>query len=178
MRSQIFGAILFVGSLQGVIAANPQKAAGDVVEKIDALTTELFLHDANTAYEKGDFAAAREKFQWLAERGSPEAQLGLGALYEEGKGPLRNYEEATNWYSRAAKQGLARAQVRLARMYYFGRHVRQDNFLAYIWLTLAAEQGDETGRRNRDKVAKLMSLEQVAEAQELASEWVVQYNNQ
>jgi TPR repeat protein len=178
MRSQIFGVILFLGSLQGVIAANPQKAAGEVVEKIDTLTTELFLHDANIAYEKGDFEAAREKFQWLAERGSPDAQLGLGTLYEEGKGSPRNYEEAINWYAKAAKQGLARAQVRLARMYYFGRHVRQDNFLAYIWLTLAADQGDETGRRNRDKVAKLMSPEQIAEAKELAGRWVAQYNNQ
>ena len=178
MSSHILGVILFLGSLQGVVAANPQKAAGEVVEKIDILTTELFLHDANIAYEKGDFEEAREKFQWLAERGSPDAQLGLGTLYEEGKGSPRNYEEATHWYSRAAKQGLARAQVRLARMYYFGRYVRQDNFLAYIWLTLAAQQGDETGRHNRDKVAELMSPEQVAEAQELASEWMEQYNNQ
>ncbi len=178
MRSQILGVILYLGSLQGVLAANPEKVAGAVVEKIDALTMELFLHDANTDYIKGDFEGARKKFQWLAERGNPEAQLGLGTLYEEGKWTPRNYEEAVKWYSSAAKQGLARAQVRLARMYYFGRYVRQDNFLAYIWLTLAAEQGDETGRRNRDKVANLMSPVQVAEAWELASEWMGQYNNQ
>lgn len=178
MRFLIIFVILFLGSLQGVIAVNPKKAAGEVVEKIDALATELFLHDANTAYVKGDFEGARRKFQWLAERGSPEAQLGLGTLYEEGIGTPRNYEEAVNWYSRAAKQGFAQAQVRLARMYYFGRHVRQDNFLAYIWLTLAAAQGDETGRRNRGKVAKLMTPEQVEGAQELANEWMELYNNQ
>jgi len=178
MRSQIFGIFLFLGSLQGVIAADPEKAVGEVVEKIGELTTVLFLSEANTAYAKGDFEGARKKFQWLAERGNPEAQLGLGSLYEEGIGMPRNYEQAINWYSKAAKQGFAQAQVRLARMYYFGRHVRQDNFLAYIWLTLAAEQGDETGRRNRDKVAKLMRSEQVAEAQKLASEWMVQYNKQ
>jgi len=178
MKSQIFCVILALSSTQEVIAASPEKAAGEIVGKIDALTMALFLHEANAAYAKGDFGEARRKFQWLAERGNPEAQLGLGTIYEEGKEVPRKYEEAMVWYSMAARQGSAQAQVRLARMYFFGRHVPQDNFLAYVWLYLAAAQGNETGRRNRDKVAELMSHEQLEEARKLALEWMGKYNKQ
>ena len=175
MKSLMF-AILATCAAPTAVALGPNEAAGEIAEKIDDLSVQLFLRDADTAYADGKFTEARNKFNWLAERGSPEARLALGVMYEEGKGVEQDYEKAFDWYQQAARQGFAPAQLRLARTYYFGRHVRQDNFLAYVWASLAASQGDEIGRRNRDKIGKLMSGPQVSSAQQLAGEWAEKYN--
>lgn len=40
-----------------------------------------------------------------------------------------------------------------------------------MWFNLAAAQGDDLAVRNRDDLARLMTPEQVAEAQRRAREW-------
>ena len=46
-----------------------------------------------------------------ANQGDLEAQLILGACYEEGKGVERNLEKSAQLFSQAAEQGDARAQM-------------------------------------------------------------------
>ena len=53
-------------------------------------------------------------------------------------------------------------------MYANGQGVPQDYVLAHMWFNLAAAQGNEDGKKNRDIVAKRMTSEQIAEAQKLA----------
>jgi hypothetical protein len=74
-------------------------------------------------------------------------------------------------YRKAAEQGDADAQSNLGLMYGFGRAGPQDSVLAYMWANLAAAQGSDRGKENRDIVAKRMTSEQIAEAQRLAREW-------
>lgn len=147
-----------------------------VADKINELVTELFMHDANTAYEQGDYKSAHDKFLWLAKKENPGAQYGLGTIYENGRGVPQNYQEALKWYRLAARQGYAMAQLRLARMYFYGKGVSQDHIMAYVWSSLAAAQGDEIGRKSRDRIAELMAPEQIAVAQELVQEWALKYN--
>ena len=52
-----------------------------------------------------------------------------------------------------------------------GQGVTQDYVQAHMWFNLAAAQGDEIPRKNRDAVAERMTSEQIAEAQRLAREW-------
>jgi len=170
-------AALTLGAAVPVSAAGVDGAARDVVEKIDELSVQLFLRDAEIAYAEGSYSEARARFGWLAERGSPEARLALGIMYEEGQGVLHDYEKAFQWYRQAAEDGLAAAQVRLARMYYLGRHVRPDNFLAYVWASVAASQGDEIALRNRNEIARLMNVHQIESARTLAAQWIEKYNN-
>ncbi len=79
---------------------------------------------------------------------------------------------ALKWYRMAAEQGHAGAQNNLGVMYDKGDGVTQDYVQAHIWYNLAAAQGNELGRENRDIVAKRMTPAQVAEAQRLAREWL------
>jgi hypothetical protein len=44
---------------------------------------------------------------------------------------------------------------------------------AHKWVNLAAAEGDREAAKSRDVFAKLMTAEQVAEAQRLAREWTV-----
>lgn len=148
---------------------------GEIVEKIDELVNELFLHDAKQEFRSGRYESARKKYLLLAQRGSSSAQSWLGEMYEKGLGVERDYEQAFTWYQKAARQGHDGAQLRLARMYYYGLDVPQDYVLAYAWLHTAAAQGNEMGRQYRDGVAELMSPEQLREAQALAQTWVTRY---
>lgn len=54
-----------------------------------------------------------------------------------------NAKEAVFWLLKAAIQGYAPAQYNLARLYYEGTGVPRDPGQTYIYLSMAAEQGDE-----------------------------------
>ena len=49
----------------------------------------------------------------------------------------------------------------------------KDVAAAYAWWSLAAEQGLEDGKKNRDIAAGRMTAAQLAEGRRLASEWRV-----
>lgn len=70
-----------------------------------------------------------------------------------------------------ANQGNASAQFNLGAMYANGQGVPQDDVQAHMWFNLAAAQGDEDGKKGRDRAAGKMTLQQIAEAQELARSW-------
>ena len=60
-------------------------------------------------------------------------------------------------------------------MYLNGKGVPQDYAEAHMWSNLAALKGNELGRKNRDIIAKKMTLAQMAEAQRLAREWLEEH---
>ncbi len=57
-------------------------------------------------------------------------------------------------------------------MYGDGHGVTQDYVQAHMWFNLAAAQGDESGRENRDKVVELMTPADISKAQAMAREWL------
>jgi TPR repeat protein len=80
--------------------------------------------------------------------------------------------EMVGVYRRAAEGGLAAAQSRLGALYEYGEGVPQDYVLAYMWSNLGAAQGNESAQSNKDAVGRLMTREQIAEAQRLSREWL------
>jgi TPR repeat protein len=73
--------------------------------------------------------------------GNAEAQLRLGRLYAHGEEVGQSYNEAAQWYRRAAEQGYAPAQTALGQLYEAGRGVPHDVADAAIWYRRAADQG-------------------------------------
>ena len=71
----------------------------------------------------------------------------------------------------AAERGDASVQFNLALMYEYGKGVPQDYVRVLTPFNLADAKGDEDARQVRDRLAKKMSAEQVAEAQRRAREW-------
>ena len=125
------------------------------------------LEEAAAAYSRGDFATAR----MAADQGVAKAQNNLGNMYYHGLGVAQDYAKAAKWYRKAADQGHANAQFNLGGMYVNGQGVRLDYIQAHMWWNLAVSQGDEDATSSRDKVAGMMTLMQIAEAQKLAREW-------
>ncbi len=84
-----------------------------------------------------------------AEQGNAQAQAELGLRYCRGdKGFYLNYETATYWLRKAAKQGVAEAQMYLGYCYFNGKGVKQDTTQAVYWIRKAAEQGDADAQYN------------------------------
>lgn len=100
------------------------------------------------AYQQGDFAAALEEWEPLAESGDARAQFNLGIMYEQGKGVAQNIERAVDLWQQSAEQSYARAQHNLATNYLAGDGVEQDVDQALKWFTAAADQGFARSRRN------------------------------
>ena len=82
---------------------------------------------------------------------------------------------------KTAEYGLAVSQYMLGSIYggiypdysyNYGEGVRQDFVKAYMWLSLAAAQGNEFGRQNRDAAAELMTPVEVLKAEALARAWL------
>jgi uncharacterized protein len=56
-------------------------------------------------------------------------------------------------------------------MYVLGQAVPLDYVQAHMWWSLAASQGNRDAVDNRDRVASMMTPEQIDESQRLAEEW-------
>lgn len=97
------------------------------------------------------------------------ARLGF-ADYAEGLAALQRGDStrALDEFRRAAEAGDARAQFRLGQSYERGDDVLQDFVIAHMWYNLAAAQGHEDATAARDGLAKRMTPEQMARAQEMA----------
>lgn len=78
----------------------------------------------------------------LAEKGDGEAQVALGALYENGEGGVKqDYAEAAKWYRMAAEQGLFVADFELGELYIHGQGVPRDDAEGAKRIRIGAEAG-------------------------------------
>ncbi len=114
----------------------------------------------------------REAAKWYrraAEQGQRDAQFRLAVMYDKGVGVPLNYAEAARWYHAAAIRGHAEAQYRLGLLFLSGIGVPKNLVLAHLWFDLAAAQGHREAARSGSAVATIMTAEQIAEAQRLAS---------
>jgi TPR repeat protein len=129
-----------------------------------------------SAFDRGDYAAAREQWAPLADQGDPKAQFRLGCLYAFGQGVSKDYAFAFRLYRLAAQQGDADAQNNLGGMYAEGMGVSPDPVQAYMWFDLAAEHGHEMARKNQAFIARSMNPEQIAAARGLADRWRAEHH--
>ena len=133
------------------------------------------INTGHMAYSQGDYDTALQEWRSLAERGNAGAQLNLGFMYDHGYGVPKSYEEAIRWYRKAAEQGNDRAQYNLGLMYDSGYGVPQDYVQAHMWYNIAGVTHASVAVSYRDIVAREMTLNQIAEAQKLAREWIEQH---
>lgn len=103
----------------------------------------------------------REALRWLkraAIQGDVTAQLQLADLYLDSTEP----EQALGrrWLERAAEQGSAIAQYHLGTSYLEGRGGPADPLEAYIWLSLAALNGESRAQPGVTQLAPQLSASQ------------------
>jgi TPR repeat protein len=98
--------------------------------------------EADSAYDRGDYATALAEWQSVAGSGDATASYGIGQIYRLGKGvPYRDFEKAVYWYQRAAGRGHIPAQYEVARIQFEGLVVPRDIDEMMYWLWRAALSG-------------------------------------
>ncbi len=105
--------------------------------------SQKHLREARKAADKKDYRRAARLLAKVAEKGSPEAQYWLGALYTMGRGVRQDYAKAARLFQAAAHSGFAQAQHNLAVLLDNGRGVARDPVAARRWYQRAAAQGFE-----------------------------------
>ena len=99
-------------------------------------------------------------------------QYALGLMYEGGIGVSEDDAEAVKCYRKAAEQGYVEAQLNLGFIYAEGYGLPEDAVVAFMWHNLAAAQNNKQAIENKDIPIKLMTKEQIAEAQKMSREWI------
>jgi len=104
-----------------------QGSARNPDEALTWYTKAAAVGDIEAQYYLGQWYRSRaprpqpaEALYWLrvaADRGQPLAQAALGDMYRLGEGTAKDVEQAAEWYTRAADQGVAQAHCGLARLY-------------------------------------------------------------
>jgi len=129
------------------------------------------LEDADKAYASKNYAEAINIYKALALNGDARGQYFYGEMHEYGKGTIQDYAEAAKWYRLAAEQtgyGGLLARFRMGEIYVDGHGVTKDLVKAHMWFNLSAQGPGVT--MIRDRLAELMTQQQIAQAQKLARE--------
>jgi Sel1 repeat len=133
-RSPVISVLIW-GSLSLTLEALPA-AARDLL----AVGSEL-LH-------QGHAQQAFKLFSQAAAAGDASGAYGLGVLYLEGKGVIRDPRRSAQWFRRAADQGQPAAQFNLGNAYLRGEGVGQDMAQVGRWWRKAAQQGFAPAQHN------------------------------
>jgi len=104
--------------------------------------------DAIEVFAQGDYPAALQQLNTLAEKGDVRALCWLGFMYQKGEGIKKNFAEAAKWYRKAAELGCERAAHKLGHMYEIGEGVPLDIAEAAKWYRVAAEQGNASAQED------------------------------
>src|SRR2546422_9190059 len=105
-------------------------------------------------------------FMTLTQAGTP--QLASQASSENPMNGKHENGSSLDSYHMEAEQGLPSAQIALAQMYWDGNGVVVDMVSAYMWYLIANEQL----LRTRKSMAKIMTVEQLLEAEQRAADWL------
>jgi hypothetical protein len=134
--------------------------------------------DGMEAINRGDHAEGFQQLLPFAEQGDVRAQHAIGYMYSKGQGVSQSLVEAAHWYRLAADQGHGPSQINLGYAYQDGHGVLQDYVLAHKWFNIAGVNDNPFkaagGVVPRDHLASRMTPEQIAEAQQLAREWLAE----
>lgn len=98
-----------------------------------------------------DLKQARSWYERAAQDGDRLAMYYLGGLHDEGRGVVADKAHAVYWYLRAARLGETHALNDLGAMYFNGEFVAKDLVLAHALFKLAADAGQENGKKNFER---------------------------
>jgi len=128
------------------------------------------------AFKAGQYPIAEEHWQRCANAGIANCQYGLGVLYDRVYDRPENSTKALRWYRRAALNGSRDAQVQLGFIYATGRKgIDQAPVKAFVWFSMAANNGLKNAAVYRDKVAQRLNTGQLDEAYRQLNELNIQY---
>eukprot|EP00062_Callorhinchus_milii_P020809 gi/632976870/ref/XP_007905032.1/ PREDICTED: protein sel-1 homolog 1 [Callorhinchus milii] len=126
------------------VASDVTLTGGSVIQRI-----RLFDEAENSGVGSGMLEEDLiQYYQFLAEKGDVQAQVGLGQLHlHGGRGVEQNYQRAYDYFSQAANTGNSHAMAFLGKMYSEGSNaVTQNNETALHYFKKSADLGNPVGQ--------------------------------
>lgn len=126
--------------------------------------------------ERGDLAAARQRFSQAAAQGNGnvDAYYAYGEMLRLGLGGKEDYTQALKQYRLAANAHHRAAQYRMGIMREQGLGAPRNRLHAYAWYLLAATDGNHDATKARDELEKGMTEKEKSAGQKLAQHWFSQ----
>ena len=124
--------------------------------------------------QKTDYARAFTNAMLAAQAGDLECQNMVGILLSYGWGTKTNKKEGVFWLKKAADRGHAKAQASYADALADGSGIKKDDAEAIKYYTLAANQGEVTGKVPLENLTAVLDPAIVAEGTLRAEEFKVQ----
>jgi TonB family protein len=158
-----------------------QKQAVDFMRQAAAKGEPQAMFLLGRAYADGggvlqDHAQAADWYRKAGDLGNADAHVMLGAMFASGTGVARDSVQAVRLFRLAAEKNHALAQHNLGVMLSEGRGVAADLVEAHMWANLAASHASADQQMmfadSRDRIAKAMTPDQIAEAQRRARDWM------
>jgi len=176
VKAQLYLGDLYrtVGPLQNHFKANVwlKKAAEQGNSGAEYLLGTMFYHGYGV--EK-NYSSAITWFEKAAIQGEIRAQGILGNIYFQGQGVPQNYLQSIYWFQKAGSQGDAIAMGALGLIYEAGLGVEKSLPLAHVMYNLALANGRESSEIKKIlfRIASQLSVTQLVQAQEIATQWKV-----
>jgi TPR repeat protein len=166
-------------NLAGADGEKAARAQRDLIAKTLSLeqiaTAQQLARRWLDSHDRAARPVEMDEVRWRldrAQKGDVNQMFLVGMMYDIGHDVAQDYAEAFRWYHKAAEQGHVGAQYNLGAAYYLGYGVPQDYVEAHKWFSIANVTGLERAIVNRDIMTKLMTPDQIAEAQELKRDWM------
>lgn len=136
--------------------------------KMQYLPAMLFLGDWFISNSNPE-PSPSTSFEWYKQAvklKSNEGRMKLGLSYIYSIGVEANFYQGCYWLERAGEKGYTPAMLKAGEVWL--NSGGQGKFIAYIWLFLAGQLGNEEARILRDKVSLTISVDTVVGLQALA----------
>lgn len=101
------------------------------------------LSEGVAAYNASNYSVAVSQFKPLATKGNPIAQTYLAAMYDYGRGLMKDHKKSLMWFLLAAEQGYDKAQYALGVKYAKGFGVTKNIGESLKWFRLSADNGNK-----------------------------------
>ena len=108
------------------------------------------LEQACELFEAGDRSKSIQLFLKAAVKGSREAQVNIGNIYDDGDGVARSFDKARNWYKRAVTSGSYEGAYNLGASYLSRGQVRW----SVHWFRVAKSMGHEDADEQLSKLSE------------------------
>lgn len=175
----VLATLLLVNSAS---AAQPLNAA-EIQQLIEKANNDDIQAQADLAnrYHVGegvtqDISKAAFWYEKLANSGVAEAQLTLGLIYIKGDGIKQNNALALHWLNLAAEQLLVTAQYLIGVAYAEGHGTEIDKVKAYMWYEISGAMEYKDAIEARTELAKHLSKKEIMRAEQMATEWWMQFH--
>jgi TPR repeat protein len=108
------------------------------------------LEEACELFEAGDRSRSIKLFLKAATKGSREAQVNIGNIYDDGDGVVPNFDKARYWYKRAVTSGSPEGAYNLG----IGYLNRGDTRWSAHWFRVAKSMGHKDANEKLSKLRK------------------------